>query len=554
MPGEHTPSHWRRYRQIATTLGRHGLWVVVDKLGLDQFVPSERRPLAPSGDEHRRPAQVRMALEELGATFIKLGQILSTRPDLLPPAYVDELAKLQDQAPPVDAGDIRQVIEVELGAPLDTIFADFDPQPLAAASIGQVHAARLMDGSDVVVKVRRPGVVEQIDQDLEILQNLAATAARHWELANDYDLVGLTQEFAQTLRSELDYVREGRNAERFGTDFAGDPDLHVPRVFWATTTSRVLTLERVRGIKINDREEVDAAGIDRGSLARRATRVLLDMVFEHGFFHADPHPGNFFVEGRGRIGLIDFGMIGTVDDRTRDQLVDLVLGLTDQDPDRLVDAFLELGVVRRRIDRPLLRQDLNHLVSRYYGKPLGDIALGPLIEEALGIVRRHHLQLPVNLTLLLKTAVMTEGLGAQLDPTFRLTVLVPYAHRMLLRQYDPRRWASRLARASLDAARLGTELPVQVRRTLAELERGELEVGMHPIGFEPLLQRFERMVTRLVLGILAAAFIVGLAGLLAFSPTPGSQQWAEMLFAVGFVIAVVIGAYLAITILRTGRL
>ena len=243
--------------------------------------------------------------------FVKLGQILSTRADLVPPDYQAELAKLQDAAPPVDAEVVGDVLAHEFGSDATAMFATFDFEPLAAASIGQAHAATLPDGTEVAVKVRRPGAVEQIEQDLEILQDLAARAGRHWTAAADYDLVGLAEEFAQTVRSELDYLREGRNAERFAANFADDPDVHIPRVFWEATTSRVLTLERVRGIKVSDLDALDAAGIDRRALAERATRVTAQMVFRDGFFHADPHPGNFFVESAGRIGLIDFGMVGS---------------------------------------------------------------------------------------------------------------------------------------------------------------------------------------------------------------------------------------------------
>ena len=548
--------HGSRYRQLAEILARHGLGYLVGVVGLERFVPFERGLLghARRAEPYTRPEHLRLALEELGATFVKLGQILSTRADLLPPEYQTELAKLQDAAPPVPSATIEAALVAELGQPTETSFASFDPTPLAAASIGQAHAATLLDGTEVVVKVRRPGVVEQVEEDLEILQDLAAAASRRWEQADQYDLVGLAQEFAQTLRAELDYIREGRSAERFSASFAENLDVHIPRVFWETTTARVLTLERVRGIKINALDALDAAAIARPALAERAARIVLTMIFEDGFFHADPHPGNFFVEPDGRIGLIDFGMVGTVDERTQDQLVQLLVAVTSQDADRLVDAFMELGVARQRVDRGLLRQDLEHLVSRYYGRPLGEIALGALLGDSLDVVRRHHLQLPPNLMLLLKTAVMCEGLAAQLDPGFRLTtVLAPYAERLMLRQYSPFVWGRRLGQAGLEAAQLGVELPRQVRRLIGDLDRGSLEVGMRPIGFEPLLRRFELLANRIVLGIIAAAFINGLAVLMSVYHPPGLQQWAGALFAIGFALAGALGVYLAWSIFRSGH-
>lgn len=555
--GDHaTDARPNRARQIAEVLGRHGLGYLVGMLGLERFVPFHRGLLGHPRrvEPYTRPEHIRMALEDLGAAWIKLGQILSTRADLLPPEYQAELSKLQDAAPPVPVEAVRAVIATELGRPPEEVFARFDPTPLAAASIGQAHAATLFDGTEAVVKVRRPGVVEQVEQDLELFLNLAAAASRRWELAEEYDLVGLAEEFAQTLRAELDYLREGRNAERFAQNFAGDPMVHIPRVFWETTTSRVLTLERIRGIKINDLPALEAAGVDRTALAQRAACILLKMVFEDGFFHADPHPGNFFVEPGGRIGLIDFGMVGAVDEPTQERLTVLLLAVTSQDPDRLVDAFLDLGVARRRVDREGLREDLKHLTARYYGRPIGEIAVGPLLTDTLAVVRRHRLHLPTNLALLLKTVMMAEGLAAQLDPGFRLTtVLVPYAERLMLRQYSPLRWARRLGTAGLEAAEFGVELPRRLRRLLRELEQGELRIGMRPEGFEPLVGRFERLTNRLVLGMLASAFIIGLAVLMAAFHPPGTERLVGPAFGLGFALAALLGAYLAWTILRSGR-
>jgi ubiquinone biosynthesis protein len=316
----------------------------------------------------------------------------------------------------------------------------------------------------------------------------------------------------------------------------------------------VLTLERVRGIKITEMAALDAAGLDRGALAARAAALTLRMVFEHGFFHADPHPGNFFVEPGGRIALVDFGMVGTVDEPTREQLMQILLAVTTGNAERLSDALLELGVARQRVDRARLSRDLERLVARHYGQQLRDLALVPLLEEALAIVRRHRLRLPPKLALLLKTVAMYEGLGAQIDPGFRLTTaLEPFAQRLLLRQYSPSRWAPKLAQASVDAAFLGTELPHQLRRILSGLERGTIEIGMHPEHVEPLLRRIERLVNRLILGVLAAAFVNGLAVLAAAYHLPGLDPWIAPLFGFGFAVAAVIGVYLAWTIAGPGR-
>jgi ubiquinone biosynthesis protein len=528
----------------------------VGVMGLDRFVPIHK-----SLQSNNRlakstigPTHLRMALEELGATFIKLGQILSTRSDLLPPEYQTELARLQDAASPVAPDVVRQVVTAELGRPLEVAFASFDLTPLASASIGQAHAAILQDGTEVIVKVRRPGVVEQVEEDLEILQNLAEMASRRWELANQYDLPGLADDYAQTLRDELDYLREGRNAERFAANFAHDRNIHIPRVFWELTTSRVLTLERVRGIKINDLASLDAAHIDRRALAQRASHLILHMVFEDGFFHADPHPGNFFVEPGGRIGLIDFGMVGTLDKRTQEQLVGMLTAMTAQDADRLEAVLEELGVARQRIDRVSLQRDLDHVLRQYYGRQLADFNISAILAETLSIVRHYHLQLPTNMALLVKTIVMEEGLGVQLDPNFNLaSVLAPYARRLLWREYSPLVWARRLSDASVDAARLGIDLPQQVRRIINDLERGTLEVAARPVGLEPYIYRLERIANRIVVGILTAAFVIGLAMFLTADRPQGFAQWAGVFFALGIAAAVVFGLYLLWQVLRSER-
>jgi ubiquinone biosynthesis protein len=526
----------------------------VGAFGVERFVPSHKslHGQAQQGQGEGGAAHLRMVLEELGTTFIKLGQILSTRSDLLPPEYQAELARLQDAAPPVPPDIVQETIVAELGHPIETAFACFDFTPLASASIGQAHAATLLDGTEVVVKVRRPGIVEQVAEDLEILQNLAVWASHHWDLADQYDLVGLAHEFARTLRDELDYLLEARNAERFADNFVYNASIHIPRVYWATTTSRVLTLERIRGIKINDMAALDAANIDRPALAERGAKLILHMVFEDGFFHADPHPGNFFVETDGRIGLIDFGMVGTVDARTQELLLDLLVAVTGQDAAQLGDVLQELGVAREHIDRQSLQRDLDRLLRQYYGLPLAEISISAILSDALSIIRRYHLQLPSNLMLLVKTIGMEEGLGIQLDPTFNLaSVLAPYARRMMLRQYSPLLWARRLSAAGLDAARLGVDLPQHVRRILSDLERGDLEVAARPVGLEPYLHRLERIANRIIFGILTAAFVIGLAMLLSVDRPYGFGHWADIFFTLGLAGILLVGIYLIWQVLRS---
>ncbi len=548
-------THIRRYRQIAEVLSRHGFGYLLTLIGLDRFSPARLRHGDTNGEIPLSPAQhLRIALEELGPTFIKLGQLFSTRPDILPPDYLKELSKLQDDAPPFSSKLARERIEEEIGKPIEEIFEFFEMQPIAAASIGQAHAARLFDGTEVVIKVRRPGVVRQIEEDLEILHNIATSADRRWAFARHYDLLGLTREFANTLRSELDYIHEGQNAERFAENFRHDSTVHIPRIFWDTSTSRVLTLERIRGIKIVDLDQQNPIQIKHRELAERGTQVILKMVFEDGFFHADLHPGNFFIESDGRFGLIDFGMVGTIDEKTQDYLANLIMALSYEDYDRLADSLLELEANVMNVDRRTLRKDLEQLIKPYYGKPLGGVSMTELFNEAFVVIRRHELRLPPNLALLVKSIIVAEGLGTRLDPDFHLTsVIEPYADQLMIQRLSPARLLKKLGKAGMETARLSTEIPRQIRQILGEIERGGFEVGMKRGALDPFVFRLERMVNRLVLGMLASAFIVGLATLLSVYRPPFWERWAGIMFAIGFILAIILGIYLAWTILTTSR-
>ena len=535
-----------RYRQIADTLARHGLGFLAGAAGLQRWLPFHRGLLGHERREepYSNPEHVRLALEQLGPTFVKLGQILSTRPDLLPEPYRQELAKLQDSAAPVPGATIADVIRCELGAAPSEIFASFESQPLASASLGQAHAATLSDGTDVVVKVRRPNVVEQIEQDLEIIRNLAARASHHWEAAADYDLPGIADEFARTLRAELDYLQEGRNAERFAANFAADEGIHIPRVYWETTTSRTLTLERITGIKVSDLPGLDAAGIDRPALATRAARTVAKMSFEDGFFHADPHPRNLFIESGGRIGLIDFGMVGEINPQRREELGTLLIALARQDPRHYASALADLAAARGTVDIEALSTDLAPVMKLTAGKALSEIPVGALISELVAIIRRHHLQLPSELALLLKMLVMIEGMGVQLDPQFQLAqVIEPYARHLVANRYSPVAVARRLTQAGVDVLDVAAQLPGQLRRLQAVLDAGGPEVHLRSAELEPLVDRLEATGQRVALAIVAAAVVRGL-GDMVVADAGRRKPWRVLLLGAGLGTAGSLGARL----------
>ena len=545
--------HLHRVGQIAEVLSKHGLSSLCSALGLQRFAFTTKPP-SEHAAAYTPPEHLRMALEELGATFVKLGQLLSTRADLLPPEYLAELSKLQDSVPPVPSHQIEHLLVKELGKPIHEAFASFDAKPLAAASIGQTHLATRKDHVRVVVKVQRPGVAEQVENDLEILRNLVAAANEHWEAGKQYDLVGLEQEFEQTIREELDYSHEARNAERFAANFEGDESVHIPRVFSDTSTSRVLTLERVSGIKVNDQAKLHRAHIDRTTLAQRGAQIVMKMIFEDGFFHADLHPGNLFVEHGGRVALIDFGMTGTLDERTRDCLADLIIAIGNRDFDQLTEVFLDLGRSTKPVDRNALQLDLEHLIKPCYGKELKEIKLAPLLNGVFSALRKHCLHLPADLTLLLRSVIMAEGMGASLNPAFDLmTVIEPYAERMAERQYSPLRWLGKLGPAGMEMARLSVALPQQMRRVLGDIKRGDFAIGVRAESLEPFALRLENLSNRLVMSILAGAFIVGSAVLLTFYHPQGWERWVGQLLRIGFLTATALSLYLAWRIARSHR-
>jgi ubiquinone biosynthesis protein len=520
-----------RERHIAEVLVKQGLTQLPVALGLNGKASPRR--IAGQADE-MAPRKLRIALEELGPTFVKLGQMLSTRGDLLSPRYRAELAKLQDAAPAVPTEVIQRTIEQELGP---NAFAWLDLQPLASASIGQAHAATLHDGTEVVVKIRRPGAREQIEQDLAILERRAGQASRHLHVLAQVDWVELAEEFARILRAELDYELEGRNAERFAASFADDRQVQIPRVYWETTTADVITLERMRGIKVTDLDALDEAGVDRRALARLATRVMAKMVFDDGFFHGDPHPGNFFVQPDGRIAIIDFGMVGALDDRLRQQLAELLAGIVRENPDRAAAALIALGASTDRVDQRALGQDLSTLLRRYSGHGVGEIPLGQAIADLMEITRRHRLRLPRDLALLTKALIMEEGLAATLDPGFQIgQALAPFAQRHLLAQLSPTALLRRLERLGLDAS----EFPGQLHRILND----GIEVHVRTTDLEPLVARLERLGNRIAVSVLAAAAINSLAELAAADRVrPGA--WRNSPLAARAAAVAALGGYAA---------
>ena len=554
-----TIRHLRRYQQIGRVLTRYGFGHILTQLGIGRaLIPSLERLRFSSAEILRAtpPERLRMVIEELGPTFIKLGQILSTRGDLVPAEFIHEMEKLQDTVPPTDFGLIQAEVERELGQPLDQVLPAFDPVPVASASLGQVHFATLANGTEVAVKVFRPGVDKLIETDLDILLELAALAEKRTEWGAHYGVVSLAQEFADTLRTEQNYEQEGHNMDRYRLMFTGVGHVHVPRVYWETTTRRVLTMERIRGIKITDIPRLDAAGMDRELIARRLIELLLKAVLHDGFFHADPHAGNFMVLPHETIGLMDFGIMGHLDPVQRMGLVNLFVGLFRQDTDRVVKAMSDLGIATRASDQRRLARDLDRLRLRYYGLELQKIRARSFMEDLMGLAFSNRLKMPSDLVLVFKTIAMLEGIGLQLDPDFNVFEEVePFVRDALLELQSPVTRLRETAEQVGESTSAMMMLPRQLQHLLEQVEAGESTLSFKVEGVDGPTRRIVGAANRLVLAILAAAFVIGPALLLPHLNAlfPEWQTGAVFLIVAGFAASLLITVALVLSILGSGR-
>ncbi len=550
----HPYRHLKRYQEIGRVLVSHGFGEFLDQMQLLPILNVPRRllrraPREPVG----APVRLRLALEELGPTFVKFGQILSTRPDVLPPEYIEELSKLQDTVPPAPTELIRKQIEAELGQPPSAIFATFEEEPLAAASLAQVHAATLQDGTEVVVKVQRPDIRPIIETDLEILMDLARLAQRHTPLGQIYDLEDIAEDFAYTLRNELDYRREGRNADRFRKNFQDEPHLYVPLVYWEYTTSRVLVLERIYGIKIDDIQALKDAGYDTREIALHSARIIIKEVLEDGFFHADPHPGNFLVMPGHVIGAMDFGMVGQLDNWLKEELVRLYIVSVQMDTEGVVEQLIRMGMAQAYVDRRRLQRDMSRLLTKYRGLPLREIRATEVVQDIMPIAFRHHLRFPTDLWLLGKTLSMMEGVALQLDPEFDMfAVSEPYVRKFVRQLYSPASVSRRVALSARQWNDLARDLPRHANRLISAAAEGRARVVLQIEPDNPLLKQLNRVTNRLVIGVVTAAFIVALALLFPLLSFTWPWPLITWLTLIGFGAASLLGIWLLLSIWRSG--
>ena len=553
-----TYRNFSRYRQILSILFRYGFDDLVERLKIDQYIEIGLQMISRHQSENverlSRPERVRLLFEELGPTFIKFAQILSTRPDLVPADVIREFEKLQDNVPPFPFSEAKAIIESELGGDLDNFFSSFDEKPLASASIAQVHKAVLNDGEVVAVKIQRPGLKKIIEVDLEIMLHLASLMEKNIEEISFQKPTRVVEEFARTLERELDFTTEASSMERVAGQFLSDRTIYIPKVFSELSGRRVLTMEYVDGIKVSDMEKLENAGMDLKKITSRGAHFVIKQVFEFGFFHADPHPGNVFVLPNNVICVLDFGMTGSVDKRQRALFVDIMETLGRKDAEKCARLMLELGEYDDEPDIRLLEREIDDFMGRHLFKSLKDIDLARLIQDLLDIATSNKIRIPPVIFLMMKAFAAMEGIARLLDPEFDMIAYAePFIKRAKLARYAPEKIAADLLTVVSESMHMIQALPREVLQVTRLIRQNKMTINMEMRWIDTFLRDLDQAGNRLSFSIIIAALIIGSAYLLAYS-TPPLVYGISLIGLIGFSAAAVLGGWLLIAILKKGML
>ena len=545
-----------RLSEIAQVAVRHGFGYWFDTHRLTDLFPRRSPRLEVDGQPSQRGQHLREMLDELGPTFVKFGQLLSTRPDVLPPDIIAELRGLQDDVRPFPLPDVEKVVEEELGLTVDQLFSDFEERPVAAASIGQVHRATLPNGKRVAVKVQRPGAPRQIEADLALLYQAARIAKERVRALDFIDAHHLVDEFARQIRQELDYRLEARNADVFHRNFAGHPHVRVPRVFWSYTRSRVLTLDWLDGTQVADIHPEEWSIEERRQLAYLMAETWMTMIFRHGFFHGDPHPANILVLNRAdEIGLVDFGAVGKLTDDDMSKLTRIFIDAASENVEALPKRLADLGVRYPKEREDEFLAELREMYYRYYGASLAEIDPLQVIREAFQLIYSMNLRLPTRF-LLLDRAIATLGsVGIDLYPDFNVfEVARPYARGLLLDRLGPRRLAARARKETLRLGEIALELPYQLHDVLQEMRDGQIEVGFVHKGLDDLLNRLDVVFNRLVVAMIVAGGLIGSSLIGIFAKAGPHVLGINLISVLGFAFSGLLGLWLLWGVVRSGRL
>ena len=548
----------RRYRRIISTFAKYGFEDIVDRLrveflfrfGKKLVLKREKKSILQKSLAER----LRLACEELGTTFVKLGQILSLRPDIIPEDFARELSKLQDRVPPFSQLAVREMVESQLKSPIDELFTSFSEEPIAAASVAQVHHGVTKSGDRVAIKIQRPDIRDTIESDLAILFDLATLAEQRVPSLKLYNPVKLVEEFSSNIRRELDFNREGRSIELFRRNFEGDSTVYIPKVYWNLTTDSVLTVELIDGIKVSEKEMLLAAGFDLKTIAINGARLILKQIFEHGFFHADPHPGNIFIIGDNVIVPLDYGLVGYLEEEMREKIAVALMALANRDVNRMTRVFIDMGVVDQTDDLAGFREDLKGFVDTYFNVPLEQIDLGRALLEMIAIVRRHNLRIPTDFAVMAKALITVEALGRELCPDFQMmSIAEPFMRELYLKQFEPKRNLKQVLEATYDYSNLLRMMPSELASILTKINSGKLTVQFEAKGTNQLITELDRSSNRLSFSVIIAGILVGSSLIVNLEVGP-FLFGLPVIGLVGYFTAGVLGLWLLIAIMRSGRL
>jgi ubiquinone biosynthesis protein len=549
----------KRYREIISVLIKHGFGYAFDRFGLRPFRSLKERitrpkPLKEQLLQISEAERLRLAFEELGPTFIKFGQILSTRHDLIPEEYIRELSRLQDQVPPFEFIDAKKMLEKELGKNMDEIFSEFDQKPIASASIGQVYRGRLSTGEEVAVKVMRPGIEEIIENDLLILMSMARFFEKHVKASKFFNPVGFIEEFSRVMRQEIYYTHEAKNADKFYKNFTGITTVRIPKIYWKYTTKHVLTQEYMEGFKITDIAKIEEAGLDRKKVSIDLSNAYLKMIFEDGFYHADPHPGNILVSPEGVIIFLDFGMAGIVDSYLRENLVNLMLAVQKGDIDLLMETLSEIGLIRDIGEYdPMLKANLEDFINEYYSLNVKFIDPTEFLHNLINVLIKNGGRIPNNIMVLSKTLLMRDEISRLLDPEHNFSELVePYIKKIIEERTSISYIIKEIEKDLQGYERFIKGFPKQVQHILKKVEKGTIKFELEHRGFESLVEELDILSNRLSFSVIIAALIVGSALIIQTRMQP-SLFGVPFLGIFGFLIAGILGLGLLISIIRSGR-
>lgn len=549
----------KRLKDIVMVLTRHGFGGILERLRLGSYVPLLRRLLGPRGGDEAMPtpapARLVAILQELGPTFVKFGQVMATRPDLISEEYVDALVSLQDQVEPFSPAAARAIVEAELGRPLDEVFSSFDERPAASGSLAQVHLAVLAGGGEVAVKVKRPDAEKLALADLDLLESLAELAEKHIPELTGLRPTLIVEEFGRSLRRELGFTTEASTMIKFASLFAKDKEIKIPAVHWDYSGPNVLVMERISGRPLTGLEKLRAEGRDTKKLAATLCRCFLRQFFEFGSFHADPHPGNLMLLPDDRVALLDFGAVGHISGELKSQLATTLLALVRGDLDLIISVYTDIGIFSEGADLAAVRLDLLELLDRYYGVPAAHIDMSEAFRDVLGLARRHEVELPRDFVMLGRAFVLMSSLVRRLDPEIDMASAVkPYARKLLLERFSPRHLLKRAGTSLYYLASLLRELPRDLRLLLKKAQAGRLALTFRHEGLEDLARELDRASNRVAFAMIIAALVVGSA--VVMHAKLGLKVFGDLsvLGLVGFVIAGFLGLGLAWAIYRSGKL